>query len=489
MIAKSSLLSLALVLFATNALAQNVPYQLINGNAGSLVQQSLYQLKLGASTTVHNFEIMGNYAGAEFALNNFQPNVSTDTILGMYLFRSNDSDTGAAGVVAGLEARAASPHTSTYHQTDLIFRTSNTTSEYGAERMRLHYDGNLTLGTSTHSSYKLDVVGTVRATGFRTEAGTYPNVIGGLSTNSVGSGRYGATIAGGGGGSLPNQSDNNYTFIGGGAGNNVGAYVGTIGGGLYNQLPNGASYSTIAGGYGNLIRGLEGFIGGGYGNVLGAYAVSAAHYSVIGGGYGNSVGENAADTGNYSVIGGGQSNVVTYGHHGVIGGGYNNVVSAQYDTVPGGYNNVASGGFSFAAGHNATAGSTGSFVWSDSSGSCMSSTLNQFKVCATGGAWFSNNVSALSFTDRTPYPYDLKTAYEAVLSMRRLPDGQYDADDPSRQLDHASLTQFVRAVDEDGSEGRNLSATVSAQNEVLKDLVLRIRQLEQQVAILQARLR
>jgi hypothetical protein len=483
--AKSSLLSLALVLFATNALAQNVPYQLINGNAGSLVQQSVYQLKLGASTTVHNFEIMGNYAGAEFALNNFQPNVSTDTILGMYLFRSNDSDTGAAGVVAGLEARAASPHTSTYHQTDLVFRTSNSTSEYGAERMRLHYDGNLTIGTSTHSAYKLDVNGTVRAAGFRTEAGTYPNVIGGLSTNSVGSGRYGATIAGGGGGGLANQSDNNYTFIGGGAGNNVGAYFGTVSGGLYNQMPNGADYSTIAGGYNNLIRGYGGFIGGGLGNTHGAYA----NYSVIGGGYGNTVGEDAANTGTYSVIGGGQSNSVTYGHHAVVGGGYDNHATSNYDTVPGGYNNVASGGYSFAAGHNATAGSTGSFVWSDSSSSCMSSTLNQFKVCATGGAWFSNNVSALSYTDRTPYPYDLKTAYEAVLSMRRLPDGQYSPDDPGRQLDHASLTPFVRAMDEDGSEGRNLSATVSAQNEVIKDLVVRINQLEQQLALLQTRLR
>ncbi|MFZ2188575.1 MAG: VCBS repeat-containing protein, partial [Candidatus Moraniibacteriota bacterium] len=42
----------------------------------------------------------------------------------------------------------------------------------------------------------------------------------------------------------------------------------------------------------------------------------------------------------------------------------------------------------------------------------------------TGGSIYaSGDVSALTFTDRTPYPKDLATAYEAVLSMERLPDG------------------------------------------------------------------
>ena len=93
---------------------------------------------------------------------------------------------------------------------------------------------------------------------------------------------------------------------------------------------------------------------------------------------------------------------------------------------------------------------------------------------AGGNAYFSGDVSALSFTDRTPYPKDKAQAYEAVMSMKRLPDGQYDENNKEVQLDHSTLTPFVK-----GNEGmRDLSATVSAQNEVIKDLVQRIEELE-----------
>jgi len=40
--------------------------------------------------------------------------------------------------------------------------------------------------------------------------------------------------------------------------------------------------------------------------------------------------------------------------------------------------------------------------------------------------YVDDNVSALSFTDRTPYPKDVATAYEAVMSMERLSDREYD---------------------------------------------------------------
>ena len=85
-----------------------------------------------------------------------------------------------------------------------------------------------------------------------------------------------------------------------------------------------------------------------------------------------------------------------------------------------------------------------------------------------GNAYFTANVSALSFSDRTPYPKDLQTAYASVLSMQRLPEGQYDEHNQEQQLDHSLLTDFIKS-----GEGRDLSATVSAQNEVIKDLIKR----------------
>ncbi|MFA4999670.1 MAG: prepilin-type N-terminal cleavage/methylation domain-containing protein [Parcubacteria group bacterium] len=94
-----------------------------------------------------------------------------------------------------------------------------------------------------------------------------------------------------------------------------------------------------------------------------------------------------------------------------------------------------------------------------------------------GNAYFTADVSALSFTDRTPYPENLGVAYNAVLSMKRLPDGEYNPTDKERQLDHFSLTDFVRGTD----GNRDLSATVSAQNEVIKDLIKRIKELEAKI--------
>jgi hypothetical protein len=96
------------------------------------------------------------------------------------------------------------------------------------------------------------------------------------------------------------------------------------------------------------------------------------------------------------------------------------------------------------------------------------------KLYVNGAAYFSADVSALSFTDRTPYPENIGIAYAAVMSMSRLPDGEYDPENKENQLDHSTLTDFVT-----GNDGnRDLSATVSAQNEVIKDLIRRIEELE-----------
>jgi phosphoenolpyruvate carboxylase len=78
--------------------------------------------------------------------------------------------------------------------------------------------------------------------------------------------------------------------------------------------------------------------------------------------------------------------------------------------------------------------------------------------------------------------------------MERLPDGQYDENNKEAQLDHSMLSDFIRS--EDGN--RDLSATVSCHNEVLKDLINKqqelgkahtyIEQLQKQNELLEARL-
>jgi hypothetical protein len=99
----------------------------------------------------------------------------------------------------------------------------------------------------------------------------------------------------------------------------------------------------------------------------------------------------------------------------------------------------------------------------------------------SGNVYVTANVSALSYTDRTPYPKDLATAYQAVMSMERLPDGQYDENDKENQLDHSKLSDFIRSKD----GNRDLSATVSCQNEVIKDLIRQNKELSKRLEALE----
>lgn len=105
-----------------------------------------------------------------------------------------------------------------------------------------------------------------------------------------------------------------------------------------------------------------------------------------------------------------------------------------------------------------------------------------FEVLGTGNIWTVGDCSALIFTDRTPYPKTLQEAYDAVLSIEGI----------NGKVNHEKLTSFVKSVqvktkyneltkqnENIGTEtGRNLSATVSAQNYVIKDLITRITALE-----------
>jgi hypothetical protein len=102
-------------------------------------------------------------------------------------------------------------------------------------------------------------------------------------------------------------------------------------------------------------------------------------------------------------------------------------------------------------------------------------------------------VNAANYVDRTPYPESKQVAYDSVLSMGLKEDGD--------GVDHQALSSFVQAkgaaeVEIDGKiqevpvvTGRDLSATVSAQNEVIKDLISRIQALETQLLAQDARLK
>lgn len=105
----------------------------------------------------------------------------------------------------------------------------------------------------------------------------------------------------------------------------------------------------------------------------------------------------------------------------------------------------------------------------------------------TSQLYVSSWTSSLGYIDRTPYPKTKDEAYRSILSMQNKADGS--------GLDHHKLDPFVLHIatktyekynkitksSETVSEieyGRNLSATVSAQNEVIKDLIKRIEILE-----------
>jgi hypothetical protein len=144
-----------------------------------------------------------------------------------------------------------------------------------------------------------------------------------------------------------------------------------IGGSLGNYVAPGTLGATIGGGGTtdsldlddtNVISGNFSTIAGGAGNMI----LNNTYEGSIGGGYKNSITNDAAWA--------------------TISGGYSNLVSGNAGTIPGGKNNVAAGNFSFAAGDNAQAMHSGSFVWADDSGGAFADTApNQFLIRATGG--------------------------------------------------------------------------------------------------------
>ncbi len=110
------------------------------------------------------------------------------------------------------------------------------------------------------------------------------NVIGGSPANSVAAGVVGATISGGGNtnGSVLNYTPNsiaaNYSFIGGGGGNQVGggAFNSVIGGGGGNQTGGSGYDSVIGGGFYNAVTGPYSTVPGGlYNTAAGGWSLAA----------------------------------------------------------------------------------------------------------------------------------------------------------------------------------------------------------------------
>jgi len=159
-----------------------------------------------------------------------------------------------------------------------------------------------------------------------------------------------------------------------------------IGAGAYNTIAAGAHSAGMVAGYSNTLA--TGSVRGAV--VGGAFNTNAGRSAAILAGEFNQIGINATGA---AVVGGLSNLVGTNALYGFIGGGSFNEVRAPGATVPGGFANEAAGTNSFAAGSQAVASNTGTFVWADMSTSTdfVSTANNQFIIRARGGVGINTN--------------------------------------------------------------------------------------------------
>lgn len=138
-----------------------------------------------------------------------------------------------------------------------------------------------------------------------------------------------------------------------------------------------------------------------------------------------------------------------------------------------------------------------------------------------GDIYAQDNVSALSFTDRTPYPTSLQLAKDVINSHQRrseeeidelvtnaynrLINEEHEMPQPSMdltleeykakykkeyELDHSVLHEYVddRRYADDGVECRDLSATASCLVEVVKNLLVEIQAMQEVISQLDSRI-
>ncbi len=182
-----------------------------------------------------------------------------------------------------------------------------------------------------------------------------------------------------------------------------------IGGGFTNVIVNGANFSTIGGGYSNAVRSAAVFatVGGGSYNVIGTNATNAAiaaGLSNVANGRSAFVGSgmrNVANGFSSAVVSGinnqaGGLDIENSESFGFVGAGRGNVASGLAAVVPGGSDNVASETDSFAAGSEAKATNSRSFVWGSDAGFPTTSTnANSFTARAAGGVRFITTATNL----------------------------------------------------------------------------------------------
>jgi len=231
----------------------------------------------------------------------------------------------------------------------------------------------------------------------------------------------------------------------------------------YNEGMLGSSDYGVKGSYGS--SGNFGYIGGSDYGVMGKHN-NTGNYGYLGG---SAYAVCGIASSGFGVRGESSANGVgvsginnTSGNYGLLGGPTRGV----YGSSASGYG-VA--GYS----HNLSSSSAGVYGHSDYGYGVYGSSGNVYGAKAgyfEGNVYVTREMSAENVVDRTPYPKDLATAYNAVISMERLPDGQYQENNKENQLDHSKLSSFIRSKD----GNRDLSATVSCLNEVVTDLVSKV---------------
>ena len=208
---------------------------------------------------------------------------------------------------------------------------------------------------------------------------TFPGnaFIGGGWANRIGPNSPNGSIVGGRGNAIADGTSNTILF------SETEAGGGFIGGGRGNVIQTNSPCDVIVGGGANTLLG-DGavrFIGGGVSNVIDG----TSNTILIGGG------ENRVQApADYAFLGGGWRNT-NAGAYSVIGGGANNLTTGSHATIPGGQFNTATQQ-AFAAGTQARALHTGTFVWADSQGGDFASTgAKQFLIRASGGVAIGTN--------------------------------------------------------------------------------------------------
>ena len=183
----------------------------------------------------------------------------------------------------------------------------------------------------------------------------------------------------------------------------------------------------------------------------------------------------------YGVYGWSNSSYGVYGRNNTSGN-FGHLGSSSYGVY--GENSNGNKGYIGIAGGGVEGRSDsgfGVYGWSNSGYGVYGYSSSSYAGYFSGNVYATGSMSADVMIDRTPYPKDLATAYQAVMSMERLPDGQYEENNKEKQLDHSKLSAFIKSKD----GNRDLSATVSCLNEVVKDLIRENQELKKQLDALE----